>query len=71
MPIMRHGKTTIKIFDLDLNLRHNSRKSHVVVTTIIITTLVIIMIRDYGKWNRLIGGMMFDKLFTKFDTMRR
>jgi hypothetical protein len=69
MPIMKHGKTTTKIFDLDLNLRCNSRKSHVAITTIIITTLIIIVIRDYGRWNRLIRGMMLDELFTKFDTM--
>jgi hypothetical protein len=60
---MRHGKTGTKIFNLDLNLRRNGRKSHVAVTTIIITTLVVIMIKDYGKWNRLIGGMMLYELF--------
>jgi hypothetical protein len=40
-----------------------SQESHVAVTTIIITTLFFIVIRDYGRWNKLIGGMMPDKLF--------
>jgi hypothetical protein len=65
MPIMKHGETTTKIFDLDLNLRRKSRESHVAVTTIIITTLIIIVIRDYGRWNKLIEGMMLDELFHK------
>jgi hypothetical protein len=55
---MKHGEIATKIFNLDLNLRHNGRESHVAVTTIIITTLIIIVIRDYGRRNRLIGGMM-------------
>jgi len=33
-----------QIFDLDLNLRCDSRESHVVVTTIITTTLVVIIV---------------------------
>jgi hypothetical protein len=60
---MRHGKIATKIFDLDLNLRRNGRESHVAVITIIITTFIIIVIRDYGRQNKLIGGMMPNELF--------
>ncbi len=65
MPIMKHGEIATKIFDLDLNFRSNSWESHVVVTTIIITMLVIIVIKAYGRQNRLIGDKMPDELFHK------
>ncbi len=65
MPIMKHGEIATKIFYLDLNLRRNGQESHVAVTTIIITMLIVIVIRDYGRQNRLIEGMMLDELFHK------
>jgi len=42
-------------FDLNLNLKHNGRESHVVVTTTIIIMFIVIVIKDYGG-NMLIGG---------------
>ncbi len=63
MPIMRHGKIATKIFNLDLNLRRNGWESHVAVTTIIITMFVVIVIKDYGRRNMLIRGMMPNELF--------
>ncbi len=64
MPIMRHGKATTKILDLNLNRGHYSCGCHVDVTSIM-STIVIVTIEDDSTGNRLIKNVLLDELLDK------
>jgi hypothetical protein len=62
MPIMKHGKATTKILNLNLNRGCYSRGSHVHVTSII-STVVIVTIKDDNTGNKLIRSVVATPLW--------
>jgi len=64
MPIMRHGKATTEIFDLNLNCGQCGRGCHVDVTSIM-STVIVVTIGNDSMGNKLIRNVLLDELLDK------